>query len=260
MFPRLEVFLFSSFLLFIGDFARGAPSSSLDLPTYGISVLPPRGMVQIIETSPDEIAVWSRVEKGTGRIVEVVRIEILHSEGHNLAQIASESAKQAGGEVAKRGFKLAGMPALSCEFKNPRPAQAGELATTAMFLAARKELIYRASIQSALIGGNLRSSDMQPLIESWKWEEIVSPGSRLELRREPTLVFDQLGICLPAILRPYPADDSTMEMSFGVEDYRRESTDFLITFSRIPKEENEPFAAFWREPLGIFKSNTPAKR
>lgn len=253
MVSRLPVFLFISPLLFMGNFARGVPSSSLDLPTYGISVLPPRGMVQMIETAPEEIAVWSRIDKASGRVIEAVRIEVLDSEGHDLAQVAAESAKQAGGEVGRRGFNVDGKPALSCEFKKPQPPEGSDLATTAMFLADRKQLVYRVSIQSALIGGNLRASDMQPLIESWKWEPIASPASRLELRREPTQVFEQFSICLPAILRPYPTDDATVEISYGVEDYRRQVTDFLMTFSRIPKEKAEPFATFMQRTAKDFQ-------
>src|SRR5258708_6879171 len=135
MFSRLTLI---TLVLSTATIARAVPSSSLELPTFGISILPPHRMVQMTETAPEEIAVWSRVDKGTDRVVEVVRIEILHSEGHDLAQVAAESAKQAGGEVAKSGFKIDGMPALGCEFKNPQPADGSTLATTAMVLIDRK--------------------------------------------------------------------------------------------------------------------------
>ncbi len=244
MFSRLALALLFTFELSAATFLHGAPGEPLQLPTYGISVLPPRGMTPVIETAPEEVAVWSRIDKGSNRIVEVIRIEILHSEGHELAQIAAESAKQAGGEVAKRGFRVDGMPALSCEFKNPSIPDGNDLATTAMFLTARAQLVYRATVQSALIGGNPRASDIQEVIEHWKWQPVLSPATRLELRQESTRVFGAFAVRLPAILREYPTDDPTTEKSFGVEDYRREGTDFLMTCTRISREKGMPFAAF----------------
>lgn len=253
MFSRLTVHCLIALQLSAATLARAAPGDPLQLPTYGISVLPPHGMVQMIETAPEEMAVWSRIDKVSGRVIEVVRIEVLHSEGHTLAQVAAESAKQAGGEVARKAFRIDGMPAMGCEFKTPHPTDGSDLATTAMILIDRKELIYRASVQSALIGGNQRASDLQILMEGWKFQPIVAPGSRLELRHDTTPVFDEFALRLPVILRPYPTDDPTVEVSFGVEDYRRQVTDFLMTSTRIPKEKGEPFAAFWARKAQEFQ-------
>lgn len=194
--------------------------AKVELPTFGVSLAPPKGWIQFPEDSPGQVARFAKINEA-GNPLAVVQLEIEIAGPRTLEGYVEEVNKRLAGTTEKA--ELAGIPGTAIVRK--RVARPGP---SRIVIVPKGKFFYVASAIDT------EKDDVSKEFEAFRasiaLQDFTPPAKHLEFRAEPVNMYGSLfRINVPKAIRPLGM--SAGEFRLGLYSYVREKQDFIISFA-----------------------------
>jgi len=195
----------------------------IDYPTFGLSLVPPDGWLDLEPEEGWEVGAWLQVGGGEPR--RSLLVEARPKTRQSLPELASDIAQGLGGEVAAV-TSLAGAPA-----RLVAPGEGNQPGVGRVLVSLRSGVFYLLVAR-----GGIDDATWDAAIASWRWRDLAPPSEHLELHDQvQPLLEGRFYMNYPRVLRPFEARRQRGSTLLGLHNYARDRTELSI---RVALGEN----------------------
>ena len=230
---QLHLILAGVFLLTAGPrtFAADAAKAALALPTFGVTVKPPAGWMQIPEGGPGMAARWAKTSPDQTSMLAALTVEVEPLGTRTPEQHLQVLVNKMKAKVIEPQTKLGNVPATRLVVE--APLKGAQLRPVEAIVAIQNRCAYVLGAMSS--EGTDVAADVEAVRASWTWSKPEAPAKHLALRAERFPALGRFLVNGPAILRPFPIGEKG-QIHLGLFNYQTLQPEFFANIQVMPAQ------------------------